>query len=397
MTAKLGHGGEVAVMVAGLCASSLVLSCDRESRQLSVQTFRLAEDPVWEVGRSGTEDADMEEHEILHLIAGAKRLADGRVAVALQGFAQVRIYGPDGTHLWSRGQRGEGPGDFQRLKLLETCSGENGIVIYDLALHRVTTLSTQGDLLSTWSVPFEDSPPYNAACAPDGRIVYHSWGGFSNEPGIVRWQVPVSWTAEGSGPHLVRDSVPANERILDAETSSILDRPWSKQLVLGGSDRGVWIGTSDDYVLDLVGWDGSPIITARWSGRDLTVTQEDRDRFRDELIGDLEGQSRENWIRDRWPGWEEWLPSRVPAYARLIANADGVVWVGSWEGEHWVGRLPGHPDARWDEIDSSGMWVRQVTIPVNISPLDFGADWVLVSVRDELGVERLAVYEIMES
>ena len=389
-----GHGGILGTLV-GLAVLSLACEDERwESQHVPVQTFGVAETPVWEVGgRSGAEVSDVGESEILHRIAGAKRLADGSVAVALQGPAQVRRYGPDGTHLWTVGRRGAGPGDFQRPAVLESCSGENGIVVYDEALYRVTTLSTNGDLVATWSLPFEGSPPYQATCAPNGRMIYHGWGALPNDPGIVRWRVPVMWAVEGSGPHIVRDSVQAHERVLDDQTGSYMDRPWSKQLVLGGTDLGVWIGTGDEYLLELVGWDGLPIAAARWSGRDLMATQQDADRFREELVAGMDGDTRERWVRESWPGWEQLLPSRVPAYSKLIANSEGLVWVGSWEGELWLSRLRGHPGTRWDELDGSGMWVRQVTIPANMSPLDFGAEWVLVVVRDDLGAERLAVYE----
>ena len=45
-------------------------------------------------------------------------------------------------------------------------------------------------------------------------------------------------------------------------------------------------------------------------------------------------------------------------------------------------------------FDRSGVWRRQITIPNSMSLLDAGADWVLVVVRDDLGVERVGVYEV---
>ena len=58
----------------------------------------------------------------------------------------------------------------------------------------------------------------------------------------------------------------------------------------------------------------------------------------------------------------------------------------------WLQRSPGHPGKRWDVFDPTGERVLPVTIPTNMRLLDAGEDWVLVVVRDSLGVQTLAVY-----
>ncbi len=88
------------------------------------------------------------------------------------------------------------------------------------------------------------------------------------------------------------------------------------------------------------------------------------------------------------------LPSTVPAYSHLLVLDDGTLWVGQWDGITWFPRLPGHPGKRWDVFDPSGKRTRQVTIPSHMRLLDAGDDWVLAVVRDSLGVEALAVYEV---
>ena len=129
------------------------------------------------------------------------------------------------------------------------------------------------------------------------------------------------------------------------------------------------------------------------------ATQDDIDQLRDEFLQDEEDEEAKNrFLRESWPGYEEVLPSRLPAYSRLMVLDDGSLWIGRWEGLEWgMGRLPGHPGRRWDVFDPSGDRIRQVTVPNNMSLLDAGEDWVLVVVRDELNVQRLAVYELRET
>ena len=347
----------------------------------------LSDEPVWVVG-----SADGPEAEIFFRISGARRLSDGSVVVGVEGFHEIRKFGPDGAHLWTAGRRGQGPGEFERLQLLRGCSEER-VVAYDRSIFRVTEFSQDGERLAAWQLPSGASVPYEVTCAPDGRIIYFTAGQFPSETGIVRWHVPISWISRGmQGAQLIRDEVPGPERILDDD--SYWDRPWSRRLVFGGTDRGVWIGTSDDYLLELVGWDGTVLDTLAWSGRDRAVTQADIDQLQDELTEGDDEETKARFFRESWPDYERVLPSTVPAYSHLLVLEDGTLWIGQWDGIMWLPRLPGHPGKRWDIFDPSGNRVRQVTIPSNMRLLDAGDDWALVVVRDSLGVQTLAVYEV---
>ncbi len=358
--------------------------------------YALSKEPIWTVGSRATEavvggsGATMFER-----ISGGERLGDGSVVVTDAGAREVWKFGADGTHLWTVGRRGEGPGDFEELALLRNCS-EGKIVTYDRRLHRVTEFGQGGELLGTWAVPFEETPPYpdqEVTCAPDGRIVYYTAGKFPSRPGMVRWEVPVWWASEGIGPHLLQELVPGPEKILG---DGYWDRPWSKVLVLGGTGEGVWIGTSDDHLMELIGWDGTVVRTLRWSGDDLIATQDDADQLLEEFTDGDDEVEKERFVRESWPTYEEVLPTRVPAYARLIVSVDGSLWVGSWNGVTWWPRLPGHHGRRWDVFDVSGTWSSHITVPANMSVLDVGEDWVLVVVRDDHNVEILAIYEFRE-
>ncbi len=401
MSIRMKIVGRIPVAVA--LVSIILASCgyEREDEERGpARMLKLDDTPILTIGsRAEEEDGEVEDHLIMHRIAGGKRLADGSVVVALQGSAEIRKYGPDGNHIWTTGRTGQGPRDFQRPRILETCSSEDGITVYDEALWRVTKLDEKGNLVTTWNLPFSGNPPYQATCAPDGRMIYHGAGAFPSEPGRIRWRVPVVWAENNFNVHILRDSVPAHERIFDGEgeTASYMDQPWSRQLILGGTGQGVWIGTGDDYLMELIGWNGgSPIATARWTGRDLTATPEDEEQNLEEIVSGMEDERREKYIRESWPEWQELLPSRVPAYSRLIVSSTGTAWVESWEGEWWLSRLQGHPGTEWNGFDESGAWIGQVKIPATMSPLDFGEDWVLVRTKDEWGVERLAVFGLTE-
>ena len=54
----------------------------------------------------------------LYQVSGAIRLPDGRFAVSDNGSFQLRIFGPDGTFQRSWGREGEGPGEFQSIRVM---------------------------------------------------------------------------------------------------------------------------------------------------------------------------------------------------------------------------------------------------------------------------------------
>ena len=276
--------------------------------------------------------------------------------------------------------------------LLRGCSEER-VVAYDRSIFRVTEFGQDGERLATWQLPSAAVVPYEVTCAPDGRIIYFAAGQLPTQTGIVRWHVPISWISRGmQSAHLIRDEVPGPERVLDDD--GYWDRPWSRRLVLGGTDQGVWIGTSDDYMLELVGWDGTVLDTLAWSGRDRAVTRADIDQLQDEFTAGDDEETKARFLRESWPDYERVLPSTVPAYSDLLVLDDGTLWIGQWDGIMWFPRLPGHPGKRWDVFDSAGERIRQVTIPSNMRLLDAGDDWVLVVVRNSLGVQTLAVHEV---
>lgn len=376
----------------GAAVTALVValwSCGDSTGHGEVPPFAsLSPDPIWAVGSADGPDA-----EVFWRISGARRLADGSVVAGVEGFHEIRKFGPDGTLRWTAGRRGVGPGEFERLQLLRGCSGDK-VVAYDRSAFRVTEFDQDGERLATWQVPSGAGAPFEVTCAPDGRIVYFPWGEFPSEPGIVRWQVPILWSSRGTrGPELIRDEVPGLERVLDPGGGGYWERPWSRRLVFGATNEGVWIGTSDDYMLEFVGWDGVGLKTLAWSGRDRTVTQADIDQLRDEFTEDDDEEEKARFLRESWADYESVLPTTVPAYSRLLVLDDGTVWVGQWDGYVWLPRLPGHPGKRWDVFGPAGERVRQVIIPTNMRLLDAGENWVLVVVRDSLGVQTLAVYE----
>ena len=328
-------------------------------------------------------------------ISGAARLTDGSVVVGVAGMHEVRKYGPDGSHLWTRGGVGEGPGEFRSLELVAGCADET-IMIWDRRLLRVTEFADDGGVADTWAVTYEDGlPPYRVVCTTGGRLVYHPWGNIPpGTEGPFRWSVPVAWT-DGPETQVLQEAVPGPERVNTDE--SYHPRPWGHTLALAATDEGVWIGTGDDYEVLFVDWNGAVSDTVRWTGPDRGIAQSQVDRLYDTQLAMMPDQeAAERFRTSVWPEMLTELPSTLPAYSRLLVSREGELWVGMWSDAdmYYESNERGRT---WYAFDAGGRVARRLTVAPNMQVQDVGADWVLVRVTDEVGVEKLAVYALEEA
>ena len=133
-----------------------------------------------------------------------------------------------------------------------------------LVLAGVAGFSVNGDVLGRWNVPTDRGVPFRYVCGLDGRFVFHPFGAFPSEPGFSRWRVPVVWTDRQGVLHVLREDVPGPERVLSADSYEA--RHWGRELVVAAASTGVWLGSSDAYALDMIGWDGNTGSGNLWVG-----------------------------------------------------------------------------------------------------------------------------------
>ena len=353
---------------------------------------RLSADPIFSVGRLDGPD----EYLFGEINAGA-RLADGSVVVSDQQNLRFQRFSADGEHLWSRGRAGEGPGEFEFVKIAEGCASEESIVLYDMWTTRVHEYDKEGNLVDDYRFVYNDLPLRDFVCAPNGRVAFTGrsarFGEDAVEPGEL-YRVLVSLGSAELGDTeatMLRDRIPDLEQRAQGGGNAMPGRIWTHHVALAATNDGVWLGTSDDYEVELVDWTGSTIRRVRWEGPDLAVTQQDVDRYRDDLEQLYRENGGPNW-RARFEGTWEWqsevVPDEFPAYHRLLVGDDGVLWVHDYirpgERSEWLG------------FDEDGRWVRTLVLPPRTSLLDIGPDWALVRTWDELGVQRAEIRGLVE-
>ena len=384
-------------------------SGDAESdpQQDSSPSFRLSDEPVVAVGVAGGRP----EQELFE-VAGAARLADGSIVIYESGAFRLQRFGPDGKHLWSRGQAGEGPGDFANLaQLLVPCASDESILINDRYNARIAVFDGDGSLLDTYPFTFQGSMPYDITCTPGGRLVVSGWAHERpGEPGPFRTTADMAF-ADSSEITVLRERVLAEDRVATADETGMVGGSspgvWSRKLRFAANDEGVWLGTGHGYEIEFLDWTGTTTRTVRWEGPDRTVTQDHIDTYyeavRDsfaagldyaarnysellELLGSRDWQER---FEARWERDQAGMPSAFPAYGQVVLGDDGALWIEDYPRPAEQGE--------WIVVNEDGDRTRSLILPPGTVLLDIGADWALVTYRDALDVERVALHALVEN
>ena len=354
---------------------------------------RLSAEPVLSIGRLDGPN----EYLFAGINAGAL-LADGSVVVSDRQHFRVQRFSAEGEHLWSRGRAGEGPGEFRNVRIAEGCASEESIVVYDIWTTRVYMYDKEGNLLNEYRFLYNGLPLRDFACAPGGRLGFTGNSVRSGEEGVEPgelFRVLLSLGSAELGQTATtthRERIPGNERRYLGPGSAMPGSIWTHDVAIAATNEGVWLGTSQEYEVELIDWTGATIRRIRWEGPDLAVTQEDVDRYRNALEESYRDDDDPNWrarFESRWEWEREIVPDVFPAYHRLLVGDDGVLWVHDY-------LRPGER-SEWFAFDSDGTWIRTLVLPPRTYLLDIGADWALVRTRDDLDVQRVAVHTLVES
>jgi hypothetical protein len=82
------------------------------------------------------------------------------------------------------------------------------------------------------------------------------------------------------------------------------------------------------------------------------------------------------------------LPETLPTYDDLILARDGHIWAADY-------RLPWEDQPVWTVFSPEGVELGRVETPIGFTVHEIGADYILGLDRDELGVERIVLYDLI--
>ena len=318
-------------------------------------------------------DVDGEDPYLFSYAWDATKLSDGRIVVVDRSTSELRVFDETGTYLVTWGGLGEGPGEFPRFSLgdVEPWPGDSIVAWYSDA-QTISVFDSEG-----------------------------SFGRLFNRPGAGQrpWQVtrPELVRSDGSilGVLAERENAGAAEvRILDGEgglhTSLGNHRSrralyFSRELKLGLWGDLVVAAPNDRYELKAFAADGTLVRIARREHVPRVPRAEDirvDPRLRPELRIPMEAEML------RVP--QSQLEEHFPAFAAIMSDAAGYLWVREFEPPKEAGPAP-----VWTIFSPEGRVLGFVETPPGLKIYEIGKDYILGHAEGELDVEMIQVWPLL--
>jgi hypothetical protein len=328
----------------------------------------------------------------LYGVAGAVRLADGRIVVADRGAGGLRFYDSSGRYLLTSGGKGSGPGEFRGIDGLARIRGDT-LLVWDRVAGRLSVISPAGTFAGSHQPAGLKVLPWFAGAFRDGSYAVSAGTDPSRmliQPGSTRQDTLVILHL-GRGGELL-DTIgrfPGPETFVDVTESGVT----MERVIFGESssmavaaDR-FFAGTNSRYELMAYTPSGGPVMTIGKRGTRRPASARDVQAYRESLVnrslGDVPAE-----VRARTAQRVAAIPHRatLPLFGDIRADALGYLWVSE-------PALPGQAP-RWDIFAPDGVWLGTLSLPAGVAVHDIGEDYLLGVATDELGVERVEVYRL---
>lgn len=352
--------------------------------------WTIADEPVLTIGRRH----DSPDHELFR-VAGAGLFSDGRVAVALNGPPELRIYDSTGDLVNRIGREGSGPGEFRFISSLWIGRGDT-LATYDARLRRVSLFSESGQHLrdQPFRAPADVAAgltPWNVRGVLEGG---HMVGVFSaveeDRTGAQRrpWTVVVlDSTASlitSFGPFGGQEMyIGPPQQSPQGLVSELGTPPFARTTLIASGAGGVVTAENGHY--DITRWtaDGRPSLIVRTDVPSQPVEDSDLES----LLPPVELSAAERGLL------LEGLRSTVtnatlPLLDVVLVEPDGHIWIVEF------GRP--HQSTRWlVRLDADGQLSRALELPREYQFLGARGDSIVVLSRDADEVEAVEVFEVV--
>ena len=401
----LGRVGAVAATLLAVESTG----CDREAASFGVVPPDTADVPVvlspepawgtgsgWRVAEEPSVVIGVEQGPPEYQFFGAQGaliLPDGRIAVANSGTGELRFFDPRGRFVGSVGRQGQGPGEFSERSTLDMwLSADSLIAVTDNGSRRINLFDLSGRHLST--VRFASAPgglvPRPRAGFDDGTwLGWVNSGALDGQAGEVIRSVMVYFRFlrdgglegevfrhEGQPRFVNQVGSRVHYPFIPLSPAPLVATDGTRVLFLPGPTREI-------RVLEGV---GGPTARYRWGEGRLRLAGEVYGRYKEESLKEMgPGETFRRYAR--FYDQDLPIPEHLPCCQSLVVDALGYIWVERY-------RLPWEGDPRWDVLDASGRWLGSVGTPTGLNVIQVGADFVLGSAADSLGVERIVVYTL---
>ena len=333
-------------------------------------------DPLVDLMRSGSGPS----HEFFR-VRDVRQRPDGSVVVADRGSQEVRLYSSQGEFLGSAGGVGDGPGEFRNLWKVEPSAD------------RILALDQRGrvavftpDLMPTRTFDVADRV-FDLHDLHDGTVLVEVRSLTETEPGteVVRGSSALlRFDLTGARVDSLAETPGYEEvsRVIDDQYIS--GRPlFGREGHVAANGSVILEGSADLMEVRALSGTGDVVRILRIPDYPLSLTDEEVAAEREAQF-DVElppGVTFPPFMRQ----FIEELPAPAarPAYADILVDPSGAVWL-----ELYRGRSEQDRPQAWLVLDADGTWLGTVDAPNDFAVMDITMNAVLGVWTDELGVEH---------
>ena len=335
-------------------------------------------------------------------VSAASRQRDGDVVVADAGSRTVRLYSSDGVFKRLLGGAGSGPGEFQRPTQILVLASDS-IFVWDDAAYRVTKFDSAGNFVGVHTFSRERIAktvvpplyPGSALLLSSGELLIRLIEKSGDFPTASRFR-------QRSGALRVSPDLAVIDTLLffpDVE-QVLVDSPWgplpvvpafakNTSIAVQPTEARVCFGDQEGPEVLCFEPDGSAI-ARRWRGKAIAVREDERQvvAWRETTLGLYEQKLSPDEARRLVAQIP--VPAVRPEYSALVLDRKSNLWVkrgptGSGESD----------TIEYLVFDRQGVLLGSVLLPP-IRILEIGIDYVMGVYEDQLEVQYLQIFEIVQ-
>ncbi len=386
--------------------------------------YRVSDEPQLQIGSASDGES------ALYRVTAAVRLRDGRIVVANSGTRELKFFDSGGVHLVSTGQRGDGPGDFEHLGRIGVLE-DGRVAVMDMLLGRVSVFSADGVHERTYRVSqglgesgtrirmygFLANGTLVGLQEVAGEGTEARYGDYPASALVHKAPVvqPVLIDTLGQAVTFGR-TMPGDETLSEMQTTSgdgalsvsgigRLPMPFLHSATVGVRDTLIVIGHTSGFDVSR-GFPRRPISVYGAEGggrafftfgldRSTEVPEGAREAWVERRLSTLADRGARRQWRSRYEEFMSATPASLPRYRSMVLQAGGNVWMEKFDPSAseetpslwWVQDLRTRTD---DPLENT------VELPPGFRPYDIGSDYVLGKWTDELGIEYVQMYDLIE-
>ena len=349
--------------------------------------FTFSPEPVYSHG-SGSGD-----YTFANIWTG-RLLPDGGVVVSDAGNGEVVLLAPDGSSSEILARRGEGPGEVGLVASMFVLSGDS-VLLEDMAHARFTVLA--GGSLARTVAPRDRKFTQDfrtIGIDPSGQLLMTSSSyrrGFE-EDWLPGYMILFDLDTE------VADTVASFDWVPFRPPEGVKENPFSHHGFTTAAGGQFVYGRTDVPELVWRNPDGSVAQIIRWQPEWVYPSEEHWNQFEANQRAVLPGvnpqASTDAAIKELIQGtlarYQLDTDQPLPLYGRPFGDAEGRIWMAQYS----IGSgRDGAP--AYTVIDTDGVWLGRVAVPLGLRVLDVAGGRVLGVVKDDMDVQSVVVYELV--